>query len=114
LTFVTVLFGDWLGVLLDLLKLSLTQLTYLPLLAIAVLLLGTVFPYSSKQSAMIGFVTMTLTFVRLSLWPQPGLLSRRSPLSQLAHVVLPAALLTTAAVLVVFAIFTRRHGLYEA
>ncbi len=86
--------------LLDVLKLNLTQVSYLAILILALYLLSAGFPFRSGQVTVINLVTVALPAAGFSLWARAGVLPRRGLGRILARFVLPAALtLGTAAVL---------------
>ena len=94
--------------LLDVLKLNLTQVSYLALLILALYLLSAGFPFKSGQVTVINLVTVALPAAGFSLWATAGVLPRQGLGRILARFVLPATLvLGTAAVLLYRAVLLR-------
>jgi magnesium-transporting ATPase (P-type) len=96
--------------LLDILKLYLTQITYLILLILAIWGMGIGFPYQSKQGSLITIVSVVLPSVGLSLWAASGVVPRNRLGWLLARSVSPAAVLMGIAGVVVYRIFLARSG----
>jgi magnesium-transporting ATPase (P-type) len=96
--------------LLDVLKLSLTQVFYLALLILAVTLLTTGFPYQSKQGGLINVLTVTLPAIGVSLFAAAGVLPTTNLGRLLARFVAPAAITISGAGLVVYVLFLNRTG----
>ena len=81
------------------------QIAYLLLLVLILWGAGLVFPYQSKQGSLITIVSVILPSLGLSLWAPPGVLPRRDLGSLLARFVAPAAVLISAAAVVVYLYF---------
>jgi magnesium-transporting ATPase (P-type) len=96
--------------LLDILKLSLTQVFYLTLLILAVTLLTIGFPYQAKQGGLINVLTVTLPAIGLSLFAAAGVLPTTNLGRLLARFVAPAAITMSAAALAVYVFFLSRTG----
>jgi magnesium-transporting ATPase (P-type) len=96
--------------LLDILKLSLTQVTYLTLLILAVTLLTIGFPYQAKQGGLVNVLTVTLPAIGLSLFSAAGVLPTTNLGRLLARFVAPAAITMSAAALAVYVFFLSRTG----
>ena len=96
--------------LLDVLKLYLTQVFYLTLVIVALVLTVKAFPYLSKQGSIIAIVTLSLPSVGLSLWASPGA-PRTSNLGRLlAFFVGPAMVVIGGIALVVYMLVLDRTG----
>jgi magnesium-transporting ATPase (P-type) len=96
--------------LLDVLKLSLTQVFYLTLLILTVTLLTVGFPYQAKQGGLVNVLTVTLPAIGLSLFAAAGVLPTANLGRLLARFVAPAAITMSAAGLAVFIFFLSRTG----
>jgi magnesium-transporting ATPase (P-type) len=94
--------------LLDILKLYLTQISYLILLILAIWGMGIGFPYQSKQGSFITIVSVILPSVGLSLWAAAGVVPRKGLGWLLARFVGPAAVMMSVAGVVVYGIFFAR------
>jgi magnesium-transporting ATPase (P-type) len=90
--------------LLDILKLYLTQASYLSLMIVGIALIGVGFPVRGIQLTIITTVTITIPSLGLTLWANPGVLYGNSLRKSLSHFILPAA--TTIAIAGIFAFFT--------
>jgi magnesium-transporting ATPase (P-type) len=91
--------------LLDILKLYLTQVSYLALLILSIVLFASGFPYKSTQGSVITVLTLTIPSLALTLWASPGIKHSDNFGRMLAHFVLPAAVTTSAAGVVVYSYF---------
>ena len=79
--------------LLDVLKLYITQLTYLVVLILLLAGTGYGFPYTSKQGSIIAIATLTIPSLGFSLWALPGRPPRVNSLGRfLTWFVVPASL----------------------
>jgi magnesium-transporting ATPase (P-type) len=96
--------------LLDVLKLYLTQISYLILLILAIWGMGIGFPYQSKQGSLITIVSVILPSAGLSLWAAAGVVPRTGLGWLLARFVGPAAVMMSAAGVIVYGIFLTRSG----
>lgn len=97
--------------LLDILKLYLTQVTYLALIIIGVIIIGTGFPVRGMQLTIITTVTITIPSLGLTLWANPGVLYGDSLRKSLAHFIIPASL--TIAIAGVITYFSFSEGFLE-
>lgn len=96
--------------LLDILKLYLTQVFYLVLLILSIVLFASGFPYKSTQGSVIAILTLTIPSLALTLWASPGVKHSDDFGKMLAHFVLPAAVTTSAAGVVVYSYFLERYA----
>jgi magnesium-transporting ATPase (P-type) len=96
--------------LLDILKLYLTQISYLTLLVLVIWGAGLGFPYLSKQGSLITIASVILPSVGLSLWAPAGVIPRTQIGWLLAKFVVPAAVTMSAAAAVVYRIFLTMSG----
>jgi magnesium-transporting ATPase (P-type) len=96
--------------LLDVLKLYLTQLAYLPMLIMILWLARLGFPYSSSQGGFISLATLALPSLALSLTALPGALPSVRFSHLLGWFVIPAALSICAAGVGVFVNFLEKGG----
>jgi cation-transporting ATPase E len=96
--------------LLDVLKLYLTQISYLVVLIAAIRLAADGFPYVSKQGSLIGIVTLSIPALGLSLWATGGVLHSARLGQRLARFVGPAAVTLGATGMVVYWFFLDRTG----
>jgi magnesium-transporting ATPase (P-type) len=97
--------------LLDILKLYLTQVSYLTLMIVGILIIGTGFPVRGIQLTIITTVTITLPALGLTLWANPGVLYGNSLRKSLSHFIIPAAI--TVAVAGIFTFFLYRGEYLE-
>jgi cation-transporting ATPase E len=88
--------------LLDVLRVQLTQVSYLALLILAIQAAARGFPYQSAQGTIIAVVTVALPSVGLSLWAVSGVLPGTGLGRLLAHTVIPAAVTMSGAALIVY------------
>jgi len=95
---------------LDVLKLYLTQMFYLVLLIVAIVLIAGGFPYLAQQGSAIAILTLTIPSVGLSLWAAAGVLPSANLRWQLTRIVVPAVIVNSAAGLVVYLTFLDRTG----
>jgi len=96
--------------LLDILKLYLTQVFYLVLLILSIVLFATGFPYKSTQGSVIAVLTLTIPSLALTLWASPGVKHSDDFGKILTHFVLPAAVSTSAAGVVVYSYFLEMYA----
>jgi len=96
--------------LLSVLKLYLTQVSYLALLIVAVWVVAAGFPYRAEQGTAISTITLTIPAVGLSLWAAAGVLRVTHFGRLLARFVVPAAITMSAAALIVYLLFLDRSG----
>ncbi|MFC2042774.1 hypothetical protein ACFLUA_01300 [Chloroflexota bacterium] len=96
--------------LLDILKLYLTQVFYLVLLILSIVIFSSGFPYKSSQGSVITVLTVTLPSLALTLWASPGVKQSDDFGRMLAHFVLPAAVTTSAAGVVVYSYFLEMYA----
>ena len=97
--------------LLDILKLYLTQVTYLALIIIGIIIIGIGFPVRGMQLTIITTVTITIPSLGLTLWANPGVLYGNSLRKSLAHFIIPASL--TIAIAGVITYFSFSEGFLE-
>ena len=93
--------------LLDILKLYLTQVSYLLLLIVAFSILWVGLPYTPAQGSLIALVTLTIPSLALTLWAPAGALSEGSMGSRLKRFILPAIILISGFALAVFVFFLK-------
>jgi cation-transporting ATPase E len=92
--------------LLDILKLNLTQVGYLLLLIVAMVLSGRgIFYYHPTQGGVVIFFTLILPSVGLTLWATAGAIPRQRMSLQLVRFVIPAAFTLMVAVLLLSSLF---------
>jgi magnesium-transporting ATPase (P-type) len=96
--------------LLDVLKLYLTQITYLLMLILALRVTAWGFPYTSKQSSIISVFTLAIPSLILSLWATPGKFHSVRLGRLLARFVFPTALTISIAAMVVYRYFLDVYG----
>jgi magnesium-transporting ATPase (P-type) len=96
--------------LLDILKLYLTQVFYLALLIVSIVLFSSGFPYKSTQGSVISVLTLTIPSLALTLWASPGIKHSDNFGRMLSHFVLPAAVTTSAAGVVVYSYFLEMYA----
>jgi cation-transporting ATPase E len=96
--------------LLDVLKLYLTQVLYLALLFLAIVVLSYGYPYQGKQGGLISLLTLTIPSLALSLFAVSGVLPTAHVGRLLWRFVVPAAVTMGAAAFVVYWIFLDRSG----
>jgi len=78
--------------LLDILRLNITQITYIALMLLVTLFIrGEIFVINSTQSGIIVFFTVILPSIGLTFWAEGGAVPRRTMAERLTHFVLPAA-----------------------
>ena len=100
--------------LLDVLKLYLTQLTYLVVLILVLVIAGYGFPYIDKQGAIIAIATLTIPSLGLSIWSLPGAPPKVDSLGRtLTWFVAPSALAISVAGVAVFVYFAKTTGVLE-
>ena len=96
--------------LLDVLKISLTQVFNVALLIVFIRVFSTGFPYQAKQGSIVSILTVVLPSVGLSLFAAAGIVSTTNFGRLLARFVGPAAVTISATALVVYVIFLDRTG----
>ena len=97
--------------LLDVLKLYITQLTYLVILILLLAGAGYGFPYTSKQGSIIAIATLTIPSLGFSLWALPGKPPKVASLGRsLTWFVAPASLAIGIAGVTVFFYFLSTVG----
>jgi cation-transporting ATPase E len=94
--------------LLDVLKLQLTQVSYLALLVLLIPLVAKGYPYQSVQGTVIVVATVSLPSVGFTLWAAAGVVPRAGLARMLARFVIPAAPTIAVAALIVYL-----HFLYQ-
>ena len=100
--------------LLDVLKLYLTQLSYLVGLILVLVIAGYGFPYISKQGTIIAIATLTIPSLGLSIWSLPGALPKVDSLGRtLTWFVAPSALAISVTGVAVFVYFVETTGVLE-
>jgi magnesium-transporting ATPase (P-type) len=88
--------------LLDILKINLTQISYILLLVLVMAVTGRrVFYYHPTHGGVISFFTIIIPSVGLTLWSSAQALPVRFMRSRLAHFVVPAAIMMAAATLAI-------------
>ena len=92
--------------LLDILKLYLTQVSYLSLMIVGILLIGVGFPLRGIQLTIITTVTITIPSLGLTLWANPGVLHGNSLRKSLSHFIIPAAVTIAVAGIITFYAFS--------
>ncbi len=97
--------------LLDILKLYLTQVSYLSLMIAGLFIMGVGFPVRGIQLTIITTVTITIPSLGLTLWANPGVLHGNSLRKSLSHFIFPAAITIAIAGIVTF--FTFRESVLE-
>jgi magnesium-transporting ATPase (P-type) len=93
---------------LNILKLNLTQITYIVLVLVAISALNIGLIYHPSQASIIALATLTVPAVALSFWAPAKALPEGGLAASLARFVLPAAATTTVAALVVSLVFQTR------
>ncbi len=96
--------------LLDVLKLNLTQVSYVALLLAVSGLLHIPFPYAPAHGAVIVVAAVALPSIGLALWAAPGLVHRTSHGRILTRSVAPAAVTTALTALIVYSYFVDKTG----
>ncbi len=96
--------------LLDILKLYLTQVFYLALLIVSIVFFSSGFPYKSTQGSVISVLTLTIPSIALTIWASPGIKHSDNFSRMLFHFVLPAAVTTSAAGVVVYSYFLELYA----
>jgi cation-transporting ATPase E len=89
---------------LNIMKLSLTQISYMVLVLIAISALNIGLVYHPSHGSIIALVTLTIPAVALSFWAPARALPEGGLAASLARFVLPAAFTTSVAALVVYLI----------
>jgi magnesium-transporting ATPase (P-type) len=90
----------------DVLRLNLNQITYILILLAFMFISGErTFYYRPAQGGAVGIFSVVLPSIALSLWAAKVTVNRSNMHQQLVHFVAPAAILTSAAVLVVHIVF---------
>jgi cation-transporting ATPase E len=89
--------------LLDILKLYLTQVTYLSLMIVGIALIGIGFPLRGIQLTIVTTVTITIPSLGFTLWANPGVLYGNSLRKSLSHFIIPSAI--TIAIAGIFTFF---------
>jgi magnesium-transporting ATPase (P-type) len=97
--------------LLNILKINLTQISYLLLLIVAMIATGMrLFFYHPTQGSVVVFFTLIAPAIGLTLWAASGAIPGQKMNLQLARFVIPAALTIAAAVIGVSGLFFRATG----
>ncbi len=92
--------------LMDVLKLNLTQISYILILLVAMFVTGgRVFYYHPTQGGATGIFTVVIPSIFLSLWASGIKVKRSSMHLQLIHFIAPAAAMMAFTVLVIYSIF---------
>lgn len=78
----------------DILRLFLTRVAYSALLIIGVAVMNLGFPFEPKHNALLVLLVVGLPTMALAVWARPGALPRGSMLREIAHFVVPAAIMT--------------------
>jgi cation-transporting ATPase E len=86
----------------DILRLYLTRILYFALLIAAMGWLGNGSPFSPKQNSLISILTLSLPAFALAFWARPGVIPKASLVKRLSHFVVPAAITTSAAGLLIY------------
>lgn len=96
--------------LLDVLKLSLTQVLYLALLIVVIRALDAGFPYTGAQGSAVSIITVTLPSLGLAFWAPGGVVAGKRFGRALIRFVVPAAVTVSLAALLVYFYFLERTG----
>jgi magnesium-transporting ATPase (P-type) len=97
--------------LLDILKINLTQISYVLLLLIVMIFTGSrIFFVNASQNGVILFFTVVVPSMGLTLFASAGSVPARQMLRRLGSFVVPAALTITLAVIVIDTVFFRLTG----
>jgi magnesium-transporting ATPase (P-type) len=97
--------------LLDILKINLTQISYVLLLLIVMIFTGSrIFFVNASQNGVILFFTVVVPSMGLTLFASAGSVPARRMLRRLGSFVVPAALTITLAVIVIDTVFFRLTG----
>jgi cation-transporting ATPase E len=96
--------------LLDILKISLTQVFNVALLIVIIRVFSAGFPYEAKQGSFVNLITVVLPSVGLSIFAAAGILSTSNFGRLLARFVGPASVTMSFAALLVYHIFLNRTG----
>lgn len=78
----------------DIMRLFLTRVAYSALLIIGIAVINLGFPVEPKHNTLLTLLVVGLPTMALAIWARPGALPRRSMLREVAHFVIPAALMT--------------------
>ena len=89
----------------DILKLYMTRILYFALLIAAMGWLGNGSPFTPKQNSLISLLTLSVPAFALALWARPGPVPKQSLTQRLLHFILPAAILSSLAGIIVFLYF---------
>ena len=91
--------------LMDVLRLNLTQISYVLILLVAMFASGErTFYYHPTQGGAIGLFTIAIPSIALSLWSSTIAINRLSMHKQLVHFVIPAAIMTALCVVVIYSV----------
>ncbi len=96
--------------LLDILKLYITQASYLSLLIISTLLFAKGFPYKSAHGSLIAIVTITIPSLGLTLFAKPGIVDSKEFSSELRRFIIPAAVSIAIAASIVYDYIYNLYG----
>jgi P-type E1-E2 ATPase len=96
--------------LLDILKLYITQATYLSLLIVSTLLFARGFPYKSAHGSLIAIITITIPSLGLTLFARPGIIDSSKFGSELRKFIIPAAVTIAFAASVVYNHVYQEYG----
>lgn len=96
----------------DILRLTIARSATLGLVAVAMMIINSVFPFSAGAQTIYGFITITIPTVGLALWARPGSSSDVN-LTEIARFVVPVALvnLLYGGAIFVATYYATRHGL---
>lgn len=78
----------------DILRLFLTRVAYTALFIVGISLLNLGFPLVPKHNALLSLFVVGVPTLVLAIWARPGRLPKTSMLREIAHFVVPAALVT--------------------
>jgi len=96
--------------LLDILRLNLTQVTYIALMLLVMLFFpDEEFVINSTQSGIIVFFTVILPSIGLTFWAEGGAVPRRTMAERLTHFVLPAAATITLTIILLYAYYAQEN-----
>ncbi len=100
--------------LLDILRLNLTQITYITLMLLVMLLIpGNVFVINSTQNGILAFFTVILPSIGFTFWAEGGAVPRRTIAERLTHFVLPAAATITLVIIPLAVYYAQENSVID-
>ncbi|MFC1959921.1 HAD-IC family P-type ATPase, partial [Chloroflexota bacterium] len=78
----------------DIMRLFLTRVAYSALLILGIAVMDLGFPVEPKHNTLLTLLVVGLPTLALAVWSRPGALPRGSMLREVAHFVIPAAIMT--------------------